>query len=175
MTAIEEIKSTLRSRGLSATEISAFMSQAKIKEAVSGQSYQSQNPFQFNSANGGENGEMYPSIMQQQIEQNPDVQQDNTQEAPIPQEDLQYNEQYPQETMASPYQTQYQQPYDSQYQPYQSAISPETITELAEQVITEKLSPLSAKMEKIISSRTTFESRIQSIQERLERIEKIND
>ncbi len=61
----------------------------------------------------------------------------------------------------------------SQYSPYSSGISPETITEIAESVALEKISPITRKIEKIIDFKTTFEAKISSIDDRLKKIEKI--
>src|SRR3989344_276006 len=61
----------------------------------------------------------------------------------------------------------------SQYSPYSSGISPETITEIAESVALERISPITRKMEKIIDFKTTFEAKISSIDDRLKKLEKI--
>jgi hypothetical protein len=62
-----------------------------------------------------------------------------------------------------------------QYQPYQEAMSSDIITEISEQVVSERLSVLRDKLEKVIDMKTVFESRISSMGERLARIEKILD
>ncbi len=153
----EEIKNSLRQRGLSEAEASTSMSQAKIKEAVSGNVDDISAPIPYQSNSVVENNDLYPSIMQ-------------------PQEQSQEAEQYYDTNYQEQHQQNSQSPqYESQYQPYQSSVSPETISEIAEQIASEKFSSLSTKIEKLIGSKTTSESRIQNIQERLERIEKIID
>ena len=162
----EEIKNSLRQKGLSEIEVSSSISQAKIKEAVSGNAEDLSPPTSFQSNSAVADNNMYPSIMQPQEEQ---TEQSQNQETP--------NEQY-YEPQSYPDQQSPQydsQQYSSQYQPYQSSVSPETISEIAEQIASEKISPISTKIENLISSKTTSESKIQNIQERLERIEKIID
>jgi tetrahydromethanopterin S-methyltransferase subunit B len=65
--------------------------------------------------------------------------------------------------------------YQQQYDPYSSGISTDTISEIAEQVVLEKLSPLKEHIEQIISFKTTIEARMESLDERLKRMEKIID
>ena len=79
---------------------------------------------------------------------------------------------YQQEYLQDPYQ-QYQDPYQ-QYQ-YQPSISADTMTEIAEQVIAEKLSSLTNKIEKVVDTKMTFETKMSSLSERIQRIEKIID
>jgi hypothetical protein len=62
-----------------------------------------------------------------------------------------------------------------QYQPYQEAISSDIITEISEQVVSERLSVLQDKMEKAIDMKNVFEARISNMGDRLERMEKIID
>jgi len=64
--------------------------------------------------------------------------------------------------------------YD-QYQPYQETMSSDVITEISEQVVTEKLASIVDKIEKVISFKTTAEAKISSLNERLKRIEQIID
>jgi hypothetical protein len=62
-----------------------------------------------------------------------------------------------------------------QYQPYQDAMSSDVITEISEQVVTEKLSVMQDKLEKALDFRTVAETKITSLNERLRRIEGILD
>lgn len=62
-----------------------------------------------------------------------------------------------------------------QYQPYQEAMSSDMITEISEQVVTEKLSVLQDRLEKVIDMKTVMDAKISSVSERLMRIEKIID
>ena len=63
----------------------------------------------------------------------------------------------------------------AQYQPYQEVMSSDVITEISEQVVSEKLSNIQDKLEKAIDFKTAAESRISSLNERVARIEKIID
>ena len=80
-------------------------------------------------------------------------------------------------------QQQYQQPYPQEqyapqypeYQPYQGSISTDVVSEIAEQVVAEKLSYIESKIEKAIDFRTIAEAKISSISDRLKRIESVLD
>lgn len=89
----------------------------------------------------------------------------------------QYPDQYttPQEQYGAP-QDQYAG-YDaySQYQPYQQQVSSDIITEISEQVVSEKLSSMQDRLEKAIDFRTVAEAKMTSLAERLKRIEEIMD
>ncbi|MDO8460697.1 MAG: hypothetical protein Q7S74_06310 [Nanoarchaeota archaeon] len=61
------------------------------------------------------------------------------------------------------------------YQPYQGEMSSDIISEIAEQVVSEKLAPLQEKFEKLADFRTVAEARIGNIDERLRRLEQIID
>src|SRR3989338_686884 len=70
----------------------------------------------------------------------------------------------------------YNGPYaQTQYQPYQEAMSSDVISEVAEQIVTEKLSAMHDKLEQAIDFRNIADARISSLNERLIRIEKIID
>lgn len=61
------------------------------------------------------------------------------------------------------------------YQPYQETMSTDLITEISDQVVSERLSYLQDKMEKALSFRTVADAKINALDERLKRIEKIID
>jgi hypothetical protein len=86
--------------------------------------------------------------------------------APSPNQD--YNQSYSQQ----PYQD---QQYD--YQQYSAAppISSDTITEIAEQVVSEKLSGIRNLLEKTTDIKSTADAKLSHLDERLQRIEKIID
>lgn len=70
----------------------------------------------------------------------------------------------------------YEQYYaEGEYQPYQEAVSSDIITEVAEQVVSEKLAYLQDRLERALDFRTVADAKISSIDERLIRIEKIMD
>jgi hypothetical protein len=61
------------------------------------------------------------------------------------------------------------------YQPYQEAISSDIVTEVAEQVVSERLAVLQERLEKAIDFRTTADARLVALEDRLVRIEQIMD
>ncbi len=68
-----------------------------------------------------------------------------------------------------------QQPEPGQYQQYQEAMSSDLISEIAEQVVSEKLSVLQDRFERVLDFKNVVETRVASIDERLRRIEQIID
>jgi hypothetical protein len=159
----QEINKNLQARGIPQKEILDAMAQSKIKDAVSGA--EPSNPSSFPE----ESIQAPQGLMAQEAGAPP-------MEAQEPQQD--YYQQQPQEPYPSyqPAQEQYQQPEAMQGAPQGGAMmSPDTITEIAEQVITEKFEPLRKKLEKVMDLKTIFESKTEYIDERLKRIEKIID
>lgn len=96
-----------------------------------------------------------------------------------------YAQQYPQPPQQQPQQQDYsyypqqqdqagygQQSYDS----YNSAgLSADTISEVAEQTVLEKLSPLRKRLEEVMDLKTTMEAKLSYLDERLLRIERVID
>jgi len=118
-------------------------------------------------------GEMQPSIATQQPEQPQDSEQQGPAQYPSSypsqnqypqQEQLQYPQQYSDQYL--------QQDPQQQYQGY-SQYSTDTISDVAEQIVLEKITPLRNEMEKVIDFKNSTSSQISSIDERLKRIEKI--
>lgn len=100
-----------------------------------------------------------------------------------PQQEYSQNEMQP--SISQEQQPQYA-PYDQQgggyaqqsqeYGQYsQQALSAETIAEIAEQTITEKLSFLRTDLEKILSFKNSMDAKVEMLDERIKRIEKIID
>ena len=71
--------------------------------------------------------------------------------------------------------------YPDQYGGYQSydyqavGISPDTITEISEQIVAEKMMEMRKHIEKVTDFKTTIETKTEAIEERLKHIEKIID
>lgn len=150
----DQIIQTLRQRGLKYKEIADALAQTKIKSAVEGPPLDAPTPGQNTQG-------MEMSIMNQQ--------------SPAPTPGQNYQQQYyePQQQYA-PQQEQYYPQYEQQATaPAQS--SAEMITEVAEQVAAEKIGELRKHLDKIIDLKSTLESRMQYLDERLKRIEKIID
>lgn len=167
-----EILSTLKQQGVSPRDITEALSQSKIREAVAGESpYGNPEAVLMPSPEpqAAPAEEMVPSVAAQQ----------QAQENYPPQYPQPYEQQY-QQAPSPQQQAQYPQQYEPQYQTYQpqpqmGSISPDTITEISEQVVAEKLAPLRKDIEKVIDLKTTMESKMEYLDERLKRIEKIID
>jgi len=164
----EEIISSLKSFGLNQQEIGGALAQARIKEAVNQETedIKDSNPI----SKEGELKKRMESSCPQYEGMQPSI---------LSQEQQEKEEYYPQSEQYSPtpIQSQYEQPQYPQYQDYQqyqpSGISTDTITEISEQILAEKLSPIRNKIEKAIDLKNTFESKIEYIDERLKKIERI--
>ncbi len=167
----EQIVGTMQERGLSYREISEALTQSKIKAAVEApptpsgiaqppasaeQNYfQQENPPQQFAAEGAEYVQDQFQGMEQSIMQ-------------APQPDQEY-QQYP------PQYADYNQPQQYEQYEYGGAISADTISEIAEQVLSERLSEIRKAIEKIIDFKTSVEVKTESMNERLKRLEKIID
>jgi len=160
----QEITALLQQRGIGIKDISDSLSQAKIKQAVAGQDSGASQSFQ-------DNGQMEESIITQPAAQTKEIQQQPEPEQP--------QAQYPEETYAQQQQYAYappQEQYAPQNQQYESySMNADTVSEIAEQVMSEKLSGLRKQFELILDLKNTTETKILSIDERLKRIEKIID
>jgi DNA-binding transcriptional MerR regulator len=164
-----EIIAALKDQGVSPRDISEALAQSRIKEAVEAPAPGSQIP--MTQEEPQQYSEMSPSVASQiPAEQYPQQAQYPAEQ--YPQQQYQYPaEQYPQ-------QAQYpaeQYPQQQYQQPIQGGISPDTISEISEQVVSEKLSPLRKELEKVIDMKTTVDSKMEYLDERLKRIEKIID
>lgn len=159
-----EIITALRERGVSPREITEALTQSKVKTAVTAPEagYYEQAPAPDEIPPQEETSvEMQPSIAPADQQYQPQMIQQTQPSYPQPQEPA-----YPQEYAPAQYQPQ---------QPQMGGISPDTITEISEQVVAEKLSPLKDDIEKVIDMKTTVDSKIEYLDERLKRIEKIID
>ncbi|MEK6927520.1 MAG: hypothetical protein AABX11_03745 [Nanoarchaeota archaeon] len=141
----EEIAMVLQQQGIPPQQIYDAMSQSVIRDAVNSEGSPQQEYSQT---------DMQPSIT----------------DAPPAQEYTQYdqNQQY------APQQQGYDQ--SQQYnQSYSQGLSSDTIAEIAEQTITEKLSFLKTDLEKILDFKNSMDAKVEMLDERLKRIEKIID
>lgn len=166
---------------------------SQIKQAVSGnppapgapskpqvaeldETGQSNTPYHQETPSGVEG--MERSMMsQEKAPQKEEAPQENQQY-----EDYQQYPQYQQQDYAQ-YPTQDYQSYPQyqdyqqypQYQAYQGTSGTDTITDLAEQIVSEKLSPVMNKFEKLSDVKTSLQSKMEALDSRLKRIEKIID
>lgn len=164
-----QIIESMQQQGMSYKEISEALAQNKIKAAVEEPS----SDFPSLEPPVPENSQMEDaaSMQQSNFENAPQMQEPapaGMQKSMMVQEANNMQEYFP------PQQTQqYDQNY-SQYE-YSQALSPDTITEISEQIVSEKMSDIRKKIEKMIDFKTALEAKTESIEERLKRIEKIID
>src|SRR3989344_4717184 len=176
-----EIVKGLQEQGISPREINDAVAQSRIKDVISNQPISgipSQNTMQESSYPGTEEADGYsmegmePSL----INQNQEIQTLNQEPNQYPQQPLQYPGygEYSQEQTSYAQQTQEGQDYQSYYGAGYGS-STETISEIASQMIDEKLS----KTNKILSNLTEFkiilDAKVDKIDQRLQRIELIID
>ncbi|MGV8142448.1 MAG: hypothetical protein ACP5NS_02315 [Candidatus Pacearchaeota archaeon] len=161
----QTIISKLQEQGMSYRDISDALAQSKIKAAVDGQ--YNNTPYENNqqSTFEGQNPGLQPSIMQA-----PQASPEGGQEY-FPSYDASAGQQQGQ----SGGNYDYSQGGGGGYDYTSSSVSSDTITEISEQIVSEKLSDVRRKMEKIISSKTELDAKTEAIEERLKRIEKIID
>ncbi len=171
-----EIIARLQEQGVPYREISEALAQSRIKSAVEDQANNS------SSVSPQPNQENEQAMMNQSDYQNSEIQprqeamqvqgmQPSLMQQQAQPEQQEYYPQYDQSASAPTGYEQNPQGYD-----YSSAaLSSDTITEISEQIISEKLSDVRKKMEKLVSMKTELEAKTESIEERLKRIEKIID
>ncbi|MFH1425138.1 MAG: hypothetical protein ABIG28_00195 [archaeon] len=187
----QEIRMELKRRGLSGDNINDAVSRSKIKEAVSsrdgfsGQSAEQQAGLPPGQGQEAQRREQAGEMSQQEEQEMSSMEysapvQPQSFEGMQPsvmekgQADQGYQMQEPQS---------YEEGYNfggayngyESYQPYQESMSSDVITEISEQVVSEKLSGVQEKLEKAINFKNTAESKLSGLDERLKRIEQIID
>lgn len=163
-----EIIQKLQEQGFDPREINDSINQSKIKAAVSG-GYETSG--QESVINNAPTSEMQPSVMSQQQEQQPQAQpqqQEQQQEQQIPQQ-AQQQYIYPAETY-SPQTGQYNQEY---YQPQSQGMGSEAITEIADQIFSEKVSDIKKSLILLADFKTITEAKVSALDFRLKKIETI--
>lgn len=161
-----EISTQLQNEGISPTEIGDSLNQAKIKNAIS-------------APEESEDEQMYSQGMTSSImsKQPPATQQPAA--IPAPEEyyqELDPNANYQQpiagEQPQDDYYQQTPQAYTQQdYYAPQSGANTETIFEIAEQVVTEKLDTYKKRIGDVVSFKNTIQDKVDDIDDRLKRIE----
>ena len=156
----------LKEQGLSPKEINEALEQSKVKSAVS-------------------NEEMQPSMMQQTDSQDYSIipeQQGSQQATQMPGQ--QPAQQMTQEVSGQPMSEQYPGQTYQEYAPEQSpgyesyqpqAYDTETISEIAEQIVSEKTEKLQKHLQEIQGFKTEIQGKVDNIDERLKRIETMID
>jgi hypothetical protein len=185
----QEISDSLKSRGVSDREIQSAMSQAQIKNAVS-PGKEGQEPSQYEE----NQGEYMPSIsaQNQQAQGVEYIHGSATQGGAQEYDEGQGgysgaqgeyggaaggNSAYPGPgggSYAGEAYGDYGGGYQ-EYQGYQGGMSADVMTEVAEQVVSEKMANMRDQLEKVIDFRTTTDAKLSNLNDRLRRIEQIID
>ena len=149
-----EIVTDLQAKGKNIQEIYDALNQAKIKGAVTSEPSGNMPPTQSE-------GSLQPSLL-------------NPTSPPETQEADQYQQQ--QYTSYAPQgQPAQQQSYQPQQQYESSSASIETITDIADQIVAERLYKIKKDLDKVTDFRSTILAQISYLDERLKKIEKIID
>lgn len=178
----KQIIEGLQQKGLSYKEISEALAQNKIKAAIEEPQIEVPQP-ELPPLEAPQQEELQVPQEDQQM-----YQKENFESTPSPpgmqkslmtqdsesqgQQVQEYFPTQPQENYS--YDQQSQGGY-AQYDYASPALSADTITEISEQVVSERLSDVRKKMEKMLDFKTQLEAKAESIEERLKRIERIID
>lgn len=148
----DQIVERMREQGISYREISDTIAQSKIKAAVE----QQDNP-DTQMTESLPTPEAPPSPQQPYYAQAPEYQQQQQQqEYQVPSPGSEYT-------------------YDYSQQTPQGQVSADLISEIAEQIVAEKMSDVRRHLEKTLDLKTTMEARIEYLDERLKKIERSID
>ncbi len=156
----QDITNVLQGQGHSIAEIYDAFGQARIKEAVTAPLAAEQTTAAQESYSASKG--MQPSLLAQQN---------------LPQESSpSYQPAAPSPAQAAEY-APYAEPSYQAYPDYNNYAAPsaDTIAEIAEQIVAEKMVNVRRDMEKILDFRTMLDTKIEYLDERLKRIEKIID
>lgn len=157
----EQIIQNMREKGADYKDIADALSQSRIKAAVEQPDNDPSSIYPGAPMPNSEEG-MQPSIMNQPEQE---IMPPTPGGGYVSQGQQGYVVQQPQD-----YGTQYPEGYAPSY-----TASPDITTEIAEQVVAERLGELRKHLEKIADMKTTVEARIDYLDERLKRIEKMMD
>ena len=152
----DQIMQALQARGISKQEINDALSQTQIQQAVDGTA-DSQTQGSLTQETSDQNyGGMEPSMMQDQQAQAPE-------QAIRGQND--------------PYQNYSQAGYNpnQSYQSYDQGYNSDSIADIAEQAVEEKLSSIREVLDETLDFKSTAEAKLTNLQERLKRLEEIID
>jgi hypothetical protein len=161
----QEISSALQSRGYAPQEIGNALAQAKIKEAVAGGA----NVAPDASANTQTGGAMQPSMLGNSVSdepQSPELESVGTPQYPPS------AQQYAQPYTTAPVSPQQGYGYSDQYYASQSA---DAISEIAEQIVAERVEKIRQELVRTAESRHLMETKLEYLDERLKKIERVID
>jgi hypothetical protein len=166
------IAQTLQEEGIPPREINDALAQSRIKNAVSQGNMQPR----MNQNTQQRTMEMEPSMM----DSSPNIPTPNDVQ-PMPQEGP-YAQEYQGQDFYDPNQSQeYQEPYPNQgyadqgYGGEQTYSSNETVTEIASQIINEEMKETKKTLNDLKETKILLAAKVEKIDQRLERIEKIID
>jgi len=160
----QEMNLQLQNQGHGQKEIYEALAQAKIKEAVAG-AESGTGEEGIASASGNP---MQPSMLSQNVSEEPQGPELETQEV-IPQ-------QYSSQQYTQPYTTPVQgQSEGYAAQAYYAGPSADAITEVVEQIVAERIGKVSQELARSIENRQIIETKLEYVDERLKKIEKIID
>lgn len=145
----DQIIQTMRDQGIAYKEIADALAQSRIKSAV-------EQPNEYPEAPQPTEGDQYtapPSGMERSI----------------------MNQQQEQLPAPTPIQGDYQSQAQEYAAPASYGTSPDLVSEIAEQVAAEKFSGIRKQLDKIADMKLTVESKIEYLDERIKKIEKIID
>jgi len=171
-----EISTQLQNDGISPSEINDSLNQAKIKNAISPSDQPEQQAMQESIMPNPPNQTMIAEQQAPSQQMTQEIQPQATQQTPAapqtPAPEIYPPQQQYQEQPQDNYYQETPQAYSQQdYYAPQGAVDTETISEIAEQVITEKLNEFKKKIGDVPSFKTTTQDKITDIDERLTRIE----
>jgi DNA-binding transcriptional MerR regulator len=178
----DQIVRALQDKGVPYKDISESLAQSKIRAAVeeppSEPETTSQQPIRpqiapIEQPNDRQSPEMIPGMQQSILQTTPEYDQTTQEYAPAPQPGANQPTEYGGYSDYGSYTDQ-----DSGYQSYDyqsTGISSDTITEISEQIVAEKMMEMRKHIEKVTDFKTTIETKTEAIEERLKHIEKIID
>ena len=167
------IVTSLQQQGISPREINDALTRSKIKQAIGENEQQDYSPQNYLSKSEQleetENfSQMQPSMMNQP-EQN--YQEDQSLQPPQPGDQYSQQQYYPEQYQG------YDQGGDYQNYPqdYSQGISAETATEIAEQLLTEKISKIKSQLSDLVELKSILTAKIEKLDSRLEKVESVID
>jgi hypothetical protein len=171
-----EIIQVLQSQGIPPKEIQDYLGQAQIKMAVSGNNFQMEDMQQSIMDNPPEPGSNYPP----QYSAQPQTGGYPQQQANYPQEDL-YQQTYSQQN----YYPQENYSYQESYPPQEAAYAPEgygdagedtnALIEISEQVFSDKIKKVQETIEILSEFKALTDAKVDTMEQRLKRIESTID
>lgn len=165
----QDITLLLQEEGYGIKEVSDTIAQTNIKKAVTGTTTQNDesmtSTYSLDQTQGLQQSMISETPTEEEAPRQSNQNQGYQQQQPyLPQQQEQYQQDYGQG---------YQQQYPS-YDPA-SASNSDVVTDIAEQIVTEKLMDIRKQLEITIEMKSTIDSKLLAMDDRLKRIEKVID